>query len=133
MVSIKVQYDGNLRTQCLHLKSNTSIETDAPTDNNGKGERFSPTDLLAASLASCMITVMGIQANKKRIDFEAKAQVQKIMSSDPRKVAEIKVQLTLHASLSENDRRFLETTARNCPVALSLSEQLVQTVEFVYE
>lgn len=133
MVSIKVNYDENLRTQCLHLKSNTSIETDAPTDNNGKGERFSPTDLLATSLAACMITVMGIQANKKRIDFEARAEVQKIMSSEPRKVAEVKVQLTMNGSLSENDRKFLETTARNCPVALSLSEQLMQTVEFIYE
>jgi putative redox protein len=129
----EVSYQGNLRTVCKHLKSQSTIETDAPTDNNGNGERFSPTDLVATALASCMITVMGIRAQLSGIPFETVvASVQKSMGISPRRITEIKVEIVVYDSWSDKQREIMEQVARGCPVAQSLSPRLVQNVSFKY-
>jgi uncharacterized OsmC-like protein len=129
----EVSYQGKLRTVCTHLKSRSSIETDAPADNNGNGERFSPTDLVATALASCMITVMGIRAQLSGIPFETvRASVQKSMGVSPRRITEIKVEIVVHDSWSDKQRETMEQVARGCPVAQSLSPELVQNVSFKY-
>lgn len=131
----KISYQGELRTSAIHLKSNTELITDAPIDNHGKGATFSPTDLVATALGSCMLTIMGIVANKKEIDFKgASIDIEKVMESNPRRIAEIKAKVTLApGELSVSDKRLLETAARNCPVAKSLSQDLVQNISFEYQ
>ncbi|NOS92027.1 MAG: OsmC family protein [Cyclobacteriaceae bacterium] len=127
-----VEYQGDLRTQAVHLKSKNEIITDAPTDNNGKGEAFSPTGLVSAALSSCMMTIMGIVAEREGINLNGlKSDVVKVMSSNPRKIAEIKIDFT-HPNLiaSEEQKQKLKNAARTCPVALSLSSELKQTVTF---
>ena len=117
----KVIYKGNLRTECTHLKSGNSFITDAPTDNNGKGEAFSPTDTVATALASCMITVMGIKASQLEVDLAgAKAEVTKTMAANPRRISAIKVNLELPEIVDEKSRKILEHTAKTCPVLQSL-------------
>jgi putative redox protein len=119
-----VVYTGGLRTTCTHLKSGNHFETDAPTDNNGKGERFSPTDLLATSLATCMITVMGIKARSMGFDLDGvRVDVLKIMKADPRRVGGI--ELTFHIpetllSLEEKTIAILKRTGDTCPVMKSI-------------
>ena len=132
MTSIYASYLGSLRTQAVHLKSGNTILTDAPTDNNGKGEAFSPTDLLCAALGSCMMTIMGIVAEREKIDLTGlKSDIIKIMASNPRKVAEIQITFT-HVNLkaTEEQKQKLRLAAHTCPVALSLSETLKQIVVF---
>jgi uncharacterized OsmC-like protein len=119
-----VTYNGELRTTCTHLRSNNSFETDAPVDNNGKGERFSPTDLMSTSLATCMLTVMGIKARTMGFDLnEMKVDVLKIMKADPRRVSGI--ELTFHIpknleAIDEKTKMILKNTAITCPVQLSI-------------
>src|SRR6185295_2375830 len=119
-----VVYNGDLRTTCTHLKSNSSFETDAPPDNHGKGERFSPTDLMATSLATCMVTVMGIKAKTMRFDLDdVKVDVLKIMKSDPRRVGGI--ELTFHIpealkNIDEKTKAILKNTGETCPVMKSI-------------
>jgi putative redox protein len=119
-----VVYNGDLRTTCTHLKSGSFFETDAPTDNNGKGERFSPTDTLATSLGTCMITVMGIKARTMGFDLEGiKIEVLKIMKADPRRVGGI--ELTFHipdslVNIDEKTKEILKNTGINCPVMKSI-------------
>ena len=136
MKQMEVQYLGSLRTQGTHLKSGIQLITDAPLDNNGKGEAFSPTDLTAFSLASCIITTMGIQANKNGWHIDGiQAEIEKIMSvTPPRKIASIRIKLTFPGSApkDEETRVILEKIAETCPVALSLHPELKQEVEFVY-
>lgn len=128
-----VSYLGNLRTKCVHLKSNASFNTDAPVDNNGKGKLFSPTDTVATTLASCMITVMGIKAEQNQISFShISAQVEKIMASNPRRISEIRVELHIQEHWTEKDKKIMEKTARTCPVANSLHPAIKQTIQFVY-
>jgi putative redox protein len=119
-----VSYQGNLRTLCTHLQSHSTIETDAPVDNQGKGERFSPTDLLATSLAACMLTVMGIKAASLQIELEGfQIEVIKIMASEPRRVSEIKLAMIIPGSLHELDEKnkvILKRTAETCPVFQSI-------------
>ena len=119
-----VVYNGGLRTTCTHLKSGSTFETDAPTDNHGKGERFSPTDLLATSLANCMITTMGIKAQSMGFDLTGvKIDVLKIMRSDPRRVGAIELTFHFPDSLNQTDEKtktILKNTGRTCPVQLSL-------------
>lgn len=131
-VTIKTKYLGELRTHSVHLKSGNELITDAPIDNNGKGEAFSPTDLLAASLASCMITIMGIQANKAGINIDGvKCDVTKIMSPAPRKVSEIVINFEfLPNNFSEKEKQMLRDAAFSCPVALSLHPDLKKSVTF---
>ena len=119
-----VVYEGDLRTINTHLQSSSQLETDAPTDNNGKGQRFSPTDLLATSLANCMLTTMGIRSRNMDIDLKGiKIDVEKIMKPDPRRVAGINLIIHIPPSLekiAEKDKEFLKQVARNCPVAKSI-------------
>lgn len=131
-VTIKSEYLGNLRTTSTHLKSNNTLITDAPVDNNGKGEAFSPTDLLATSLATCMFTIMGITAENKGLNIVGtKCNVTKIMSASPRKVAEIIVEFTFPKNnFDEREQQILKNAAHSCPVALSLNSDLKQTVIF---
>lgn len=130
--TITSQYLGNLRTTSNHLKSNSLIITDAPVDNNGKGEAFSPTDLLATSLATCMFTIMGIVANKNNLNIDnTKCNITKIMSNSPRKVAEIIVEFTFPKNnFDKKQQQLLQDAAHSCPVALSLSSDLKQNVIF---
>lgn len=127
-----VDYQGDLRTQAAHLRSGNKIVTDAPIDNQGKGEAFSPTDLVSAALCSCMMTIMGQVAARENIKLEGlHAEVIKVMASNPRKIAEVKITFS-HPNLNVTDeqRQKLKNAAVTCPVARSLSEALVQTVEF---
>ncbi len=132
MSSIFGQYQGSLRTKATHLKSGDTIITDAPPDNNGKGEAFSPTDLVCASLGSCMMTLMGILAEREGINLSGlKSEIVKIMASNPRKIAEIQITFS-HPNLqaTEIQQRKLKNAALTCPVALSLSDQVKQTIIF---
>jgi putative redox protein len=135
MVTIQTFYIDELRTEAEHLYSGTRIITDAPLDNQGKAESFSPTDLLAASLGSCMITVVGIAARTHGFEERlrgTKIDITKIMKSEPRRVGE--VQLAIYfpegSNFDERERKIIENTARNCPVAKSLHPDLVQTWNF---
>jgi putative redox protein len=128
----EVEYQGNLRTQAKHLKSGKMIVTDAPIDNNGKGEAFSPTDLVSAALSSCMMTIMGMVAEREEIDLKGlRSEVVKIMTSSPRKIGEIQITF-YHPTLQATDvqKQKLKNAALTCPVALSLSESVKQTVVF---
>ncbi|HEV2832004.1 MAG TPA: OsmC family protein [Hanamia sp.] len=120
-MTASIIYTGNLRCEAEHIQSKSQIETDAPTDNHGKGERFSPTDMLCVSLATCMLTTMGIKAADMKVDItNAKAAVTKHMASDPRRVAKIEVEVSLPANGDEKERLILEKTGNNCPVAKSV-------------
>lgn len=120
-MTASIKYMGNLRCEAEHLQSKSKIETDAPTDNRGKGERFSPTDLLCVSLATCMLTTMGIKAADMGVDItNANADVTKHMASDPRRIAKIEVAVSLPSNVNEKDRVILERTGNNCPVAKSV-------------
>lgn len=128
----KVEYLGELRTRATHLQSGIEIITDAPLDNQGRGEAFSPTDLCATSLASCMMTIMGISARSRELDITgARAEVTKIMAANPRRIARVEIRLIMpKRDFSDRDRQLLETAGRTCPVALSLGEGVEQVVEF---
>ena len=127
-----VEYVGDLRTKATHLKSGNIITTDAPIDNQGKGEAFSPTDLVSAALSSCMMTIMGQVAVREGVNMNGlKTEVVKVMTASPRKIAEIKITFS-HPDFkaTEVQKQKLMNAARTCPVALSLSENLQQTIEF---
>jgi putative redox protein len=132
METIRTIYTGGLRTEATHVRSGSKLITDAPVDNNGKGEAFSPTDLLAASLGSCMLTVMGIKANQHSLNIDGiKTRITKVMGTDPRRVIEVVIEFEMPANnFSEKDRSLLEHTALHCPVAKSLHPDLKQTVSF---
>ncbi len=128
----EIIYTGSLRTEAKHLQSGTKIITDAPTDNHGKGEAFSPTDLTATSLATCMLTTMGIAANTYNINMDGtKASVQKIMAANPRRISEIKVAIDFPKNnYIEKEKTILKNTALTCPVAVSLHPDIKQDVTF---
>ena len=129
----KVKYKGELRTEAEHLRSGKTIITDAPIDNQGKGEAFSPTDLVATALASCMMTIMGIVANRDGIELEGTiAEVEKIMANNPRRIGEIKIKIIFNQQLNPDEKDKLERAAKTCPVSGSLSENLKETVEFIF-
>jgi len=129
-----VIYNGGLRTECLHVKSGDSFVTDAPTDNNGLGQAFSPTDTVATALASCMLTMMGIKADGLSVDLEnSKAEVTKHMAASPRRISKIEVRLILPSNISEKDRKILEHTARTCPVLYSLHSDIEKDISFHWE
>lgn len=127
-----VTYESNLRTTCLHLQSGSVFETDAPTDNKGKGERFSPTDLIATGLGACLITTMGIKAESMNIQLNgAKVEVTKVMVSDPRRIGKIIVHATLPAlNLDEKTIEILERVGRTCPVERSLHPDVELDIQF---
>ena len=133
MSQSNIVYKDNLRTEAVHLSSGEAIITDAPVDNKGKGEAFSPTDLVAAALGSCMITIMGIAAQKHNIDISGtSASVKKIMGSNPRKIDEVVIDISMSNHLNENDRKRLERAALSCPVHKSLHPDLIKTISFSY-
>ena len=129
-----VVYNGGLHTTCTHLRSGSSFETDAPVDNKGRGERFSPTDLMATSLATCMITTMAIKANMIGLDLnDVKIEVLKIMKTDPRRVGGI--ELTFHIpdslqQLDEKSKAILRHTGNTCPVWLSMNPEIEVKVDY---
>jgi len=129
---IESNYLGGLRVSSTHLASNTEIITDAPVDNNGKGESFSPTDLVATALGTCMITVMGIYAEKNGILMpNVYSRTNKVMSSTPRKISKLKIEIIFGDNqLSEVEKKSLKDVALNCPVAKSLHPDLKQEIEF---
>lgn len=132
MATIETIYLGELRTENEHLQSGNKVITDAPTDNRGKGEFFSPTDLLATALGSCIMTIMGITARDNNIDIEGtKVMVTKIMASDPRRVAEVVVEFDFpKKNYSDDEKRIVESVAGTSPVPLSLHPELKQTISF---
>jgi uncharacterized OsmC-like protein len=133
MTSI-VEYEGELRTVCTHLRSENSFETDAPVDNNGKGERFSPTDLMATSLGTCMITVMGIKARTMGFDLNGiKIEVEKIMKADPRRVGGINLFFHIPDNLKgidEKTKQILKHTGNTCPVQHSIHPDIEVNVDW---
>ncbi|GGD42490.1 OsmC family protein [Muriicola marianensis] len=127
----KVTYTGNLRTTCVHLRSGNEFITDAPVDNNGLGQAFSPTDTVATALASCMLTVMGIKARSWESDLDgAYAEVTKHMAADPRRIVGIDVELYMPGHFSQKNRTILEHTARTCPVLYSIHPDIEKKIEF---
>lgn len=131
MTTATVTYQGNLRTQAIHLQSNNTIITDAPTDNHGKGEAFSPTDLVASSLASCMLTIMGIKADDLGVDLTGTtAQVTKTMQTNPRAISQLDVGMTFASKFDDRTQTILKHAALTCPVAKSLHPDIVQNVTF---
>jgi len=128
----KVIYQGNLRTAATHVKSGNELITDAPTDNNGKGEAFSPTDLVATALASCMVTIMGIKADGMGINIDGTStEITKIMASNPRRIQEVQVIINMpQGGYSDKDKKVLEAAAKACPVAQSVHPDMVQSVTF---
>ncbi|MFZ4683554.1 MAG: OsmC family protein [Terrimicrobiaceae bacterium] len=137
MVEFSVKYEGSFRCLSTHGPSGAVLPTDAPKDNLGKGEAFSPTDLTATSLAACMLTTMAIVVQKKSLQAVldgASAKVRKHMTAEPpRRIAKIEVEVTIPLPESHPDREVLEHAARNCPVSLSLHPEVEQAVTFVWK
>lgn len=131
MTRVKSKYLGELRTECTHIQSGTRLVTDAPTDNQGKGEFFSPTDLVATALGSCMVTIMGISSRSYGFSLEGLTwEVTKIMADNPRRIGEIIVSLDFHGKhYTGQQKRIIEHITGNCPVALSLHPDLKQTIK----
>jgi len=131
MPTSTVTYLGDLRTSSIHLQSGTTIVTDAPLDNNGKGEAFSPTDMVANSLATCMFTVMGIKAREINIDFSnSTAEVTKLMAAEPRRISEIHITFQMNLEADEKTKIILERTAMTCPVHHSLHPDIKREIVF---
>ena len=130
----KITYKGDFRCESEHLQSGTIVITDAPTDNHGKGDAFSPTDLCATSLAQCMLTTIAILGKEKGIIIDGSfAEIQKNMNPKPRKIAEIVCGIYFNGDFSDEQKEFMQETALNCPVALSLHPDLKKTVSFNYK
>lgn len=130
----QTEYLGELRTQAKHVYSGNTIITDAPLDNKGKADAFSPTDLLATALGSCMITIMGIAANERGFDIKGTtAKIWKIMESNPRRIAEVKIDLTFPKNnYSDKEKKIIERSAFTCPVYVSLHPDLIKTITFKF-
>ncbi|WP_316816336.1 OsmC family protein [Pedobacter nyackensis] len=134
MSTSKITYNGGLRTTSIHERSGKEIITDAPVDNKGKGEAFSPTDLLATSLGNCMLTIVGIAANEHGFNIDGTTcDITKIMAENPRRVAEIVVNFQFPANnYSDKDKKIIERSANTCPVMYSLHPDIQKTVTFNY-
>lgn len=133
MTTSNVKYQGQLRTIMVHLQSNNEVITDAPIDNHGKGQAFSPTDLVASALASCMITIMGIKADDLGVDISGtSATVLKHMSAVPRRISQIDICITFNKSFDLRTVKLLEAAALTCPVGQSLHPETKQNISFVY-
>lgn len=134
MITTKTTYIGGLRTEAQHLRSGIKIITDAPIDNQGKGEAFSPTDLVATALGSCMITIVGIAANNHNFNIDGtQIEITKVMASDPRRISEVIVDFTFPPNnYTEKQKKIIEVSALTCPVAKSLHPDLKQSVNFKY-
>lgn len=135
MTKMSVSYVGNLRCEVLHDQSGTVLETDAPLDNKGKGERFSPTDLLCTSLATCILTTMAIAAQERNWKFEGvEASIEKIMNQTPRRIGEIKIHFTFpDLGYDDLSKEKIQRYAHACPVSKSLSTDVIQTISFEFK
>lgn len=132
-MTAKVLYEGGLRCKAIHKKSGTLISTDAPLDNEGRGESFSPTDLVATALGSCMLTIMGIAARNHNIDIKGTtAEVTKTMADEPRYISKLDVVIHMANDHPTKERKILEKAAHGCPVGRSLNSDLEETVTFIY-
>ena len=134
MSSFEIKYQGNLRTTVKHLDSGSIIETDAPKDNHGLGETFSPTDMVCTALASCILTIMAIAVEKNGININGtKAMVTKTMGNNPRRISKINIELTFTKDYDAKTKIILERAAFNCPVHQSLSEKVEKNILFHYQ
>jgi putative redox protein len=132
MVRIEAIYDGDLRCTATHGPSGKTLITDAPVDNKGKGESFSPTDLLATSMLTCVMTIVAIRADSKRIDVSGmNGSIEKSMAANPRRIAKLEVIVNLPSDISMDDRAWLITEGCNCPVCVSVSESMEVDVTFL--
>jgi uncharacterized OsmC-like protein len=134
METAKTKYQGDLRTEIVHVRSGSVIITDAPVDNKGKGEHFSPTDMVASALGSCIFTIMGIAAKENGFSIDGSScKILKIMNDSPRKIGEIKIDFDFTSNdYSEKQKKILEYCVKTCPVALSLRESLKQNVTLLF-
>ncbi len=132
MTHFRNKYLGSLRTESLHIQSGNKLITDAPLDNNGKGEAFSPTDLVCSALCSCMMTIMGIVANREEIDISGmEGDITKVMAANPRRISEVHIHITMpDRELSQKQKEVLKRAALTCPVALSLHPDIKQVITF---
>ena len=133
-MTTNIIYNGQLRTSATHIRSGNTIINDAPVDNHGKGEAFSPTDMIATALGTCILTIMGIAAQKNDIDMEgAQAEVTKVMASDPRRIAKIEAIIKMpQRNYSDQEKRILEQTLDNCPVCQSLHPDMQQDIQIIW-
>ena len=130
---IEIKYINDLRTESTHLQSDSKIITDAPIDNMGKGEAFSPTDMFVSSLASCMITIMGIAAKTHNIEIgEVGAEVLKVMGFNPRRISEIHIKFIFNIKLNNKEKEILERAAKHCPVSKSINKDIKEVILFSY-
>lgn len=130
----KITYLGDLRTSSVHLQSGTEILSDAPTDNNGKGEAFSPTDLVANALGSCMMTIMAIKSKDLDVDLcGSTIEITKVMNAEPRRIGKIIVDIKMAVSASEKEQTILERAAMTCPVFLSLHPEIQKEISFSWK
>ena len=133
MPHIVSEYTGDLRTKVKHLQSGNEITTDAPLDNYGKGECFSPTDLIAGALGSCVLTIMAIVAERRKLDLKGtRTEITKFMGENPRRIAEIKVNIYFNRTFSNSEKKVLEKAAHTCPVHQSLNINLEKNLIFNY-
>jgi putative redox protein len=132
-MTASITYIGDLRTEATHLQSGEKIITDAPVDNKGKGEAFSPTDLLATSLGNCMLTIMGIAARERDINLEGTTcSITKVMAQNPRRVGEIHAEISFNCLLDDQQKKILEHAAKTCPVFYSLHPDIKKEIKFKY-
>lgn len=135
MTKMKTVYLGNLRTEIEHIQSGNKIITDAPLDNNGKGEYFSPTDIFSSALGSCMLTIIGMAANTHGFNIDGTTlEIEKVMAANPRRVAEIKIDFHFPkgSNYTDKEKKIIEASAKTCPVANSLHPDIVKTINFIY-
>lgn len=133
MATVTTKYLGELRTEMTHVQSGTKVLTDAPSDNHGKGEAFSPTDLVASAAASCMLTIMGISANAHNFSIEGvEVETTKIMSASPRRIGEIIITFNFPLDYDDKQKKIIETAAHTCPVEQSLHPDIIRTITFNY-
>lgn len=133
MATVETIYMGGLRTEATHVQSGTKIVTDAPTDNHGKGDSFSPTDLVSAALGSCMMTLMGIAADTHGINVDGtRLSITKVMAADPRRIGEIVIDVHFPSAYEPKQRKLLENAAATCPVAKTLHPDCKQTIRYFY-
>tara|TARA_Y100000996_G_scaffold342928_1_gene280484 strand:+ start:361 stop:768 length:408 start_codon:yes stop_codon:yes gene_type:complete len=129
--AIKINYLGDLRTESTHLDSNHKITTDAPKDNNGLGRKFSPTDLVASALGSCLLTIMGIVAKRHNIDMvDSRIEIDKEMQDNPRRISKIIVKILMNENIKDNEMKILKRAAAQCPVHRSLNSEIEILIKF---
>ncbi len=134
MATLKTKYLGNLRTEITHLQSGNVVITDAPVDNNGKGEAISPTDMLAGSLGSCMITLIGISAQAHGFCVDGtELTITKVMATEPRRVSEIHIDLEFPSDYTDKEKKIIEAAANTCPVEHSLHPDIKRVINFIYK